>query len=137
MKKIIFLLIASIVTLSALHAQKPEVITKNKAGWQKIGDAKVDFKSDKDKFILIGKDKYKSLQIKVKDAPVLIESVQVEYEGDIKEEIELSAALKTGSESRIIELKNSNTEIKNVTFIYRTIPDSDDKKAELELWGLK
>jgi len=136
MKRTILLLISMFLTVSVMQAQKPEVITKNKAGWHKIGDAKVDFKSDKDKFILIGKDKFKSLQVKAKDAPVHIESMTVEYEGDVKEEIALSSALKTGGESRKIELKYPDSGIKNVTFVYHTV-DAGSTKAEIELWGFK
>jgi hypothetical protein len=137
MKRMILFLMTTFLTVSVLQAQKPEVITKNKAGWNKIGDAKVDFKSDKDKFILIGKDMFKSLQIKVKDAPVHIESMQVEYEGGVKEDISLASEFKSNSESRVIELKNSYSEIKNVTFVYHTVPGSGTSKAEIELWGMK
>jgi hypothetical protein len=137
MKRIVLFLMATFLTATVLRAQKPEVITKDKAGWQKIGDAKVDFKADRDKFILIGKDKFKSLKLKAKDAPIQIESMSVEYEGDVKEEIALSSELKTGAESRVIELKNSNAGIKNVTFVYHTVPSSGTTKAEIELWGLK
>jgi hypothetical protein len=137
MKRIILFLLSTFLTVGVLQAQKPEVITKNKAGWHKIGDAKVDFKTDKDKFILIGKDRFKSLRVKAKDAPVLIESMLVEYEGGVKEDISLISELFKDSDSGIIELKNSNAEIKNVTFIYRTVPNSGSTKAEIELWGLK
>jgi hypothetical protein len=137
MKRIMLFLVSTFLTISVLQAQKPEVITKTKAGWQKIGDAKVDFKTDKDKFILFGKAKFKSLQVKVKDAPILIESMQVEYEGNVKEDIALSSKLKTGSRSRVIKLKNRNAEIRNVSFIYRTVPNSGSTRAEIELWGLK
>ena len=137
MKKLLFLLLPTIFTVSILQAQKPEVITKKKAGWHKIGDASVDFKSDKDKFILIGADKFKSLQLKVLDAPVHIEEMQVEFKGDIKENIEIKSEYKTGEKSRVIDLKNKNLKIKNVSFVYHTVPGSTDKKAEIELWGLK
>jgi hypothetical protein len=137
MKRMILFLMTTFLTITFVHAQKPEVITKNKAGWSKIGDAKVDFSNDKDKFILIGKDKFKSLQVKVKDAPVHIEAMSVEYEGGTKEDIALATELKTGDESRVIELKNPNSSIKNVTFVYRTVAGSGTSKAEIELWGMK
>jgi hypothetical protein len=137
MKSFILLLLSTFLTVSVLKAQKPEVITKNKPGWQKIGDAKVDFSSDKDKFILIGKDKFKELQVKAKDAPVHIESMTVEYEGNVKEEIALASMLKTGGESRKIELKHPDAHIKNISFVYHTVPSSGTKKAEIELWGMK
>jgi len=132
----ILLLMSTFLTFSVLQAQKPEVITKNKPGWHKIGDAKVDFKSDKDKFILIGKDKFKELQVKAKDAPVHIESMTVEYHGDLKEDISLASMLKTGQKSRVIELKYPDKDIKNITFVYHTV-NAASKRAEIELWGMK
>jgi hypothetical protein len=137
MKKLLFLLLSTIFTVSMVQAQKPEVVTKKKAGWQKIGDANVDFKSDKDKFVLIGADKFKSLKIKVKDAPVHIEEMEVEFEGGVKENIQIKSEYRTGEKSRVIDLKNKNLEIKNVSFVYHTVAGSTDKKAEIELWGLK
>lgn len=137
MKRMLLFLISSFLTVSVLHAQKPEVITNNKPGWHKIGDAKVDFKADKDKFILLGKDKFKSLQLKVKDAPVHIESMTVEYEGNTKQNIDLKSAYQKDTESRVIELDHSNSQIRNVTFFYHTVPNSSAKKAEIELWGMK
>ncbi|HEY8898601.1 MAG TPA: hypothetical protein VIM79_27420 [Niastella sp.] len=137
MKRMLLFLISSFLTVSVLQAQKPEVITNNKAGWHKIGDAKVDFKADKDKFVLIGKDKFKSLQLKVKDAPVHIESMTVEYEGNTKQDIDLKSAYQPDTESKVIELNHSNSQIRNVTFFYHTVPNTSSKKAEIELWGLK
>ncbi|OQP64141.1 hypothetical protein A3860_22305 [Niastella vici] len=137
MKRIILLLLSTFLTLSVLQAQKPEIITNNKPGWHKIGDAKVDFKTDKDKFILLGKDKYKELQVKAKDAGVHIESMTVEYHGDMKEDIALKSMLKAGGQSRKISLKYPNLDIQNITFVYHTIPGAEGKKAEIELWGKK
>jgi hypothetical protein len=137
MKRMILFLMTTFLTFTALHAQKPEVITKNKPGWHKIGDAKVDFSTDKDKFILLGKDMFKALKIKVNKAPVHIENMQVEFEGGTTEDISLASEFKTGGESREIDLKNKDKEIKNVTFVYRTVSGSGTKKSEVELWGLK
>jgi hypothetical protein len=137
MKRILLLLVSTFLTFTLVHAQKPEVITKNKAGWHKIGDARVDFKTDKDKFIIIGKDRYKSLQVKVKDAPVHMESMQISYEGGGTEDVALNTEYKPGAESKPIELKNGSAEIKNVTFVYHTVANSTNSKAEIELWGMK
>jgi hypothetical protein len=41
--------------------------------------------------------------------------------------------LKAGDESKKIELKNGDKGIKNVTFVYRTRPNADTIKAEIEL----
>lgn len=137
MKRIVLLLAATFFTFTLVHAQKPEVITNNKPGWHKIGDATVNFKTDKDKFIIIGKDRYKALQVKVKDAPVKMESMQVSYEGGGMEDVDLHTQYKPGSESKKIDLKNGSAEIKNVTFVYHTVSNTTNSKAEIELWGLK
>jgi hypothetical protein len=137
MKKTILFLFASILTVSVLNAQKPEVVTSNKPGWHKIGDANVNFKTDKDEFLVMGKDRFKSIQLKVTDAPVHVEDMQVFYDGGGKEDIALRADFSAGSESRVIELKNGSAQIKKVVFVYRTAPNAQVDKAHIELWGLK
>ncbi len=137
MKKILFILCATILSVSALNAQKPEVITKNKPGWHKIGDANVDFKTDKDKFVILGADRFKSLQIKVTDAPVHIDDMQIYYEGGAKEDVALRSNLKEGTKSRVIGLKNNSAELNKVEFVYHTVPNAKVDKAHIELWGLK
>ena len=137
MKRVLLLVAVTFFTFTMVHAQKPEVITNNKPGWHKIGDANVDFKTDKDKFIILGKDRYKELQVRVKDAPVHMESMQIAYEGGGVEDVALKTQFKPGGESRKIELKHGSAEIKNVTFVYHTVSNAKNEKAEIELWGLK
>jgi len=137
MKKILFIVSATILSVSALHAQKPEVILKNKAGWHKIGDANVDFKTEKDAFKILGADRFKSLQVRVADAPVHIADMQIYYEGGAKEDVALKSDLKEGGKSRVIALKNNSAELNKVEFVYHTVPNAKAEKAHIELWGLK
>src|SRR6266487_2266695 len=106
MKQTLILLFSTIFAVTMLQAQKPEVLTNKKPGWHKIGDANVDFKTDKDKFIIMGADKFKSLQVRVTDAPVRMEDMQVQFEGEAKEDISLKSNFKPGTKSRVINLKN-------------------------------
>ena len=85
----------------------------------------------------MGKDRFKSIQVKVVDAPVHIDDMQVYYEGGSKEDVSLSSDFKPGSESRVIDLKNGSAELKKVVFIYKTVPNAAADKAHIELWGLK
>jgi hypothetical protein len=137
MKKTLLILLVTFLTVGVLHAQKPEVVTNNKAGWHKIGDANVNFKTDKDQFIILGKDRFKAIQLKVDDSPVRVEDMQVFYEGGAKEDVSLRSDFKPGSESRVIDLKNGSSELKKVVFIYKTVPNATADKAHIELWGLK
>ena len=138
MKKILFIsLLLSVVGFGVVQAQQPKVVTGNKEGWQKIGKANVDFKTEKDEFIIIGADRFKYLKVKVTDAPLHMESMVIHYEGGGTEEVSLRNDFKAGGESKVIDLKNASSELKKVVFVYRTATDSKSEKAELELWGKK
>lgn len=137
MKKTLLILLATVFTVSVLNAQKPEVVTSHSAGWHKIGDANVNFKTDKDQFIILGADRFKALKVKAVDAPLHIDDMQVYYEGGSKEDVSLRSDFQPGSESRVIDLKNGSAELKKVVFVYKTVPNGAADKAHIELWGLK
>lgn len=137
MKKMFLAFAIGMLTVTVTQAQKPEVVTTKKTGWHKIGDARVDFKADKDQFIVLGNDRFKSIQIRIKDAPLHVEDMQIFYEGGDKEDVALKSDFDAGSHSRVIELKGGSAEINKVVFVYNTVPNSSIAKAELELWGLK
>lgn len=137
MKKALFFILATVFSMSLLHAQQPVVITDKDAGWHKIGDAKVDFKTDKDKFIIIGADRFKSVKVKAFDAPVRIDEMQIQYEGGAKESVTVGTELNPGDESKVIPLKNNSAELKKVVFVYKTTSNAGAEKARVELWGMK
>lgn len=137
MKKALFFILATVFSMSLLHAQQPVVITDKDAGWHKIGDAKVDFKTDKDKFIIIGADRFKSVKVKAFDAPVRIDEMQIQYEGGAKESVTVGTELNPGDESKVIPLKNNSAELKKVVFVYKTTSNAGVEKARVELWGMK
>lgn len=137
MKKILFIVTAVLVTSVALHAQKAEVLLSKKAGWHKIGEASVTFKTEKDEFLIMGADRFRAIRIKVTDAPVHIEDMQVHYDGGDKEDISVRSDFKAGGQSRIINLQPHKKGLKTVSFVYHTVPNVSAEKAHLELWGLK
>jgi hypothetical protein len=137
MKKALLVMLATVFSMSVLHAQQPVVVTDKEAGWQKIGDAKVDFKSDQDKFIIVGADRFKSVKVKAFDAGVRIDEMQIHYEGGAKESVTVGADLNPGEESKEIALKNNSAELKRVVFVYKTIANSGAEKGRIELWGMK
>lgn len=137
MKKIMFFLTVAILSISSINAQKVAVVTKNKPGWQKIGETNVDFKVDKDVVKVWGADNFKSIRIKTTDAPVHIEALQIVYENGDPENIPVRYDFKAGTESRAIELAGYERRIKEITFVYRTIPNWKGDHAHVEIWGLK
>jgi hypothetical protein len=137
MKKVLFLTLSTIFSITLLHAQQPVVVTNKDSGWHKIGDAKVDFKTDKDRFIIMGADKFSSIKLKVFDAPVKIDDLEIKYEGDAKESVMIGKELKPDTESDTFKLKHNNVSIQTVMFVYHTVANSAGNKARLELWGRK
>ncbi len=137
MKKTFLLLFASIVAISTVTAQKTEVVTSNKPGWHKIGETTVMFKADRDVLVVLGADKFKAIQIKVTDAPIRLEDIEVYYENDTKEDIQIRSDFKKGEKSRVIDLKGGDRNLKKVVFVYKSIPNWKGEKAHVELYGLK
>jgi hypothetical protein len=75
--------------------------------------------------------------LKVTDAPINIVNVEVFYESGEPEKIDVKNELQAGSETRKIDLKGANQDIQKVVFTYKTLPNHEDEKAHVELYGLK
>jgi hypothetical protein len=138
MKKILGIMLfafASALVMPAF-AQKPAVVTTEKAGWHKIGETTADMKSEKDEIIVLGNDRFKSLKVVVTDQPISITSMVIYYEGGNSETVALNADMKAGYETGVIDLKGDK-EINKITFVYKTVANSKNDKSHVELWGLK
>jgi len=136
MKKTLVILFA-LFSAASVYAQKPAVVTDKAPGWQKIGETKVNFDTEKDEIAVLGADKFKSIKLRVTDASVNISDLEVYYEQGDKETIPVRSEIKPGAETRSYDLKGSDREIKKVVYIYKTLPNSANDKAHVELWGLK
>lgn len=138
MKKIlgITLLAFASALVTPAFAQKPAVVTSDKAGWHKIGETTAEMKSEKDEIIVMGKDRFRSLKVIVTDQPISITSMVIYYEGGATEDVNLNSDLKVGTESRVIDLKGDR-ELNKISFVYRTVANARNDKSHVELWGLK
>lgn len=132
----ILLVMCSAIVNSAF-AQKPAVVTSNEPGWHKIGEITASFKMDNESISVLGADEFSAIKLKVTDAPINIEHIHIFYESGEMEEVAVKNELIAGAETRVIKLKHSDKEIKKVTFTYKTLPNSQNEKAEVELYGLK
>jgi hypothetical protein len=134
MKNIIML--ALIIVGSNMFAQKPEIITSDKAGWHKIAETRVDFETETDEIIVLGKDKFDYIKIMVKDASINLVSFIIIFEDGTSQNVSIGKEIKATGETRVVDLKGSKS-IKKVSFIYKTVTNKKDEKANIELWGLK
>ncbi|MBL0743929.1 hypothetical protein [Chryseolinea lacunae] len=137
MKKLTLVAVMLCMAFAAALAQEPAVMFSNKPGWHKIGEVKADFKMENESISVLGADKFKSILLKVTDAPINIADIEVIYESGDKEKINVKNELKANAETRVIDLKTPNQEIKKVVFTYKTLPNSKADKAHVELYGLK
>ena len=138
MKKVILVFfVMSAVLVNRAFAQEPSIMLSDKPGWHKIGEVKADFKMENQSISVMGKDRFKSILLKVTDAPINIEGIQVFYESGDMEEFDVKNELKAGAETKKLDMKGGSQEIKKVTFTYKTLPNQQDEKAHVELYGLK
>lgn len=137
MKKIIFLSVFSFLFATMVNAQKVEVLTSHKPGWHKIGETTASFKADRDAVIVLGADNFKSILIKVTDAPIHFNDLEVYYDNDTKQDVQVRSDFKQGQESRIIDLTGGSRSVKKVVFTYKTVPNWKGDKAHVELYGYK
>jgi len=138
MKKVILVFfVMGALLVNRAFAQEPSIMLSDKPGWHKIGEVKADFKMENQSISVMGKDKFKSILLKVTDAPINIEGIQVFYESGDMEEFDVKNELKAGAETKKLDMKGGSQEIKKVTFTYKTLPNQQDEKAHVELYGLK
>ena len=131
----IMMMLSSLVAFNS-YGQKPAVVTDNDPGWKKIGETTASFKMQNESISVLGADEFTALKIKVKDAPLNIERLQVFYESGDMEEIDLKDLSETG-ESDVITLKHPDRDIQKVAFTYKTEANAQGEKADVELYGLK
>src|SRR4051812_45355178 len=117
MKKIVMLLLVA-MGFSA-YAQKPAVVADNEAGWKHIGQVTASFKTTNESIIVLGADEFQAIKLKVLEAPIQIDRIQVFYESGQMEELDVNSTLKEGAETRVISLSNPKRDIKKVAFTYK------------------
>lgn len=133
-------LVASVGTVTAQETKTDkshELIISDKTGWHKIGEVKADFKREKEEVLVHGADRFASIRFKVTEAPIDLVSLEVYYESGDKQDVKVNTPIKAPGESRTIDLNGGERALKKITFVYKTLPNHKDEKAQVEIWGLK
>jgi hypothetical protein len=137
-KTLIIMLLVIAGSFGIASAQQPAVMISDAAGWHKIGERTVAFKTDRDEIAVIGSDRFSTIKFKVTEAAIDLVSLEITYESGDKQNVKINEAVKAPGESRTIDLKGgSERSIKKIIFVYKTLPNSKDEKARVEIWGLK
>lgn len=138
MKKATLIIVVTLLAIvNHTFAQEPAIVTSDKPGWHKIGEVKASFKTESESISVFGKDEFKSIKLKITDAPINIDKVTVFYESGATQEIPVNGTFKAGSETGQFNLKNPTDELQKITFTYKSEPNVNENKAHVELYGLK
>ena len=139
MKKVLIILFAIAAGYGFTSAQKPAVIVSDAKGWHKIGTLHADFQRETDEIAVFLADRFASIKFKVEEASINLTSLKIFYEDGTVEDVTgiFPFAIMAPGESKVIDLKGRESELKKVQFTYSSVNNAKDKKAKVELWGLK
>lgn len=127
-QKIALSLLFAIMTIFVSPAQ---VI----GNWEKLGERKVQFKSEKDVIKCSANKSYTKIKIKVGESPIQFDEVVVKYENGNTQDIKLRSEIPAGGESRVIDLAGNKRIIKEITFKYRSKKGHKGGKSTVQVWG--
>lgn len=138
MKNLKIILFVLFLAVNSVSAQQPGVVLSDKSGWHKIGETKVNFKTETDEIIVIGANRFSAIKIKVTEAPVNIKSFDIHFDKGDVQSVTIGENIKAPGETRVIQLDGKGERIiRKVTFRYNTAAGNAGNRAHLELWGLK
>ena len=138
MKKLLMIsILAATVGINKASAQQTKVVVSDATGWHKIGSTTVDFKKETDEVVIVGADRFASIKFKITDAPVEIVSIEVYFESGDTQKVPVNAKINAPGESKTIKLNGGERDLKKIVFVYKTMSNSKDEKANVEIWGLK
>jgi hypothetical protein len=130
-------MIIAVAVGTKLFAQKPAVVEDNQNGWTHIGHTTASFKMQNESIVVLGADEFTALKLKITEATLDLERMQVFYESGEMEEIHLKDHFHENNETGVINLKHPDRDIKKVAFTYKTQPNAKGEKADIDLYGLK
>ena len=116
---------------------KTALMVSDSKGWHKIGETTVNFVKEREEILVTGSDRFASIKFKVIDAPIQLTDMEVYFDSGDKQVIKVNTTIKAPGESRVIDIKGGERDLKKIVFIYKTLPNRKDDKAHVEIWGLK
>ncbi|HEY8936407.1 MAG TPA: hypothetical protein VIM65_14345 [Cyclobacteriaceae bacterium] len=138
MKKLVMIMMLAFAGASGVaFAQTPSVVISDKTGWHKLGETTIDFKKEKDEISVVGADKFAAIKFKVLDESIDLVSAEIFYESGDNQIVNINSHVNAPGDSRQVDLNGGERAIKKISFVYKTLPNAKDKKAHLEVWGLK
>lgn len=130
------LMLLFVTSYANVLAQVPKVVVNDKDGWHKIGETTVNFDKESDKILILGANRFASIKITVTEAPIRLDSFDVFFDNNEKKSVTIGKDIKDQGETEVVNF-NGEKVIKEVVLFYHTVGENGNKKAHVELWGLK
>lgn len=137
MKKLMFVLFLALAGIQHSVKAQTKIVISDKKGWHKIGETTVDFTKERDEVTVLGANRFASLIFRVDDAPVNLIDIEVVYDSGDNQKVRLNSHIKAPGQTKEIELKGGERNIKKIVFVYKTLSNTKDVKAHIEIYGLK
>jgi len=137
MKKVLLVLFLAFAGLNNSGIAQTKIVVSDKKGWHKIGETTVDFTKDHDEISIAGADRFAALIFKVEDAPINLMEIEIFYESGDNQKVNINFPIKAPGQSKEIELQGGERSIKKIAFVYKTLSNTKDVKAHVEIYGLK
>ncbi len=137
MKKKILTVFALALSVSILSAQQPAVMLSTEAGWHKIAETTVDFKTERHEVKVLVEDRFSAIKFQVADAPIDLQDLEIWMEDGTKQEVAVRTPVEKDHESREISLKGGSNNIDKIVMVYKTLPNRKDEKATVIIYGFK
>lgn len=137
MKNLFFILFLACAGITQTMSAQTKVVLSDKTGWHKIGETTVDFTRDRDEVSVMGANRFAALIFKVEDAPIHIMDIEVYYESGDNQKVNVNYPIKAPGQSKEINLNGGERSIKKIVFVYKTLSNTKDVKAHVEIYGLK
>ncbi|MFN5418161.1 MAG: hypothetical protein ACK5B9_13975 [Flavobacteriia bacterium] len=103
--------------------------------WVKLGKTIVNYENDRNEVIVTSEEKFTDLHFHVKFAPVEIEEIVVFYKNGDQQKFPMKESIKSEGFMRELELNGKERIIAKVVFQSRTIPNTKESRAIIEIWG--
>ena len=100
--------------------------------WQLLGEAHVDGRMDHDNISVGYRGSFRSLQLRVENAPIEFDHVVVHYENGTSEELHVRQVIQAGGRTRDIDLRGDRRNIRSVELWYgKAAPHSGRPRVTL------
>lgn len=105
--------------------------------WKKIGTTILNFEKERNEVIVNSQEKFSEFHLYVKFAPVELEEIVIFFKNGDQQKFPVKEKIKKEGFEKELEINGKERAIEKLVFQGRTIPNPNENKAKIEIWGEK